>query len=140
MTEAQKRKYRLLDNKTNEYAEWDFEKLRKEVESLDFGGFDFGFDMASLDSLKEKMEAPEPVYSPNGVTTEVPEGNDPYLPDGYNDDEIQSYTDRSEDYVLKKRIIITYLPEQEQELIRLLGLDCEELTKIVYDIEELTGE
>ena len=43
LTEEQKRKYRLLDNKTGELSEWDFEKLERELEDMDFGGFDFGF-------------------------------------------------------------------------------------------------
>lgn len=41
LTEQQKRKYRLLDNKTSEFADWDFEALEKELEGLDFEGFDF---------------------------------------------------------------------------------------------------
>ena len=45
LTEEQKRKYRILDNKTNEFADWDFDLLEGELEGLDFGGFDFGFDM-----------------------------------------------------------------------------------------------
>ena len=44
MTEEQKRKYRLLDNKTSEFAEWDMELLAGELDGLDFNGFDFGFD------------------------------------------------------------------------------------------------
>lgn len=44
LTEEQKRKARLLDNKTSEYAEWDIDKLVDELEGLDFGDFDFGFD------------------------------------------------------------------------------------------------
>ena len=44
LTEQQKRKYRLLDNKTNELAMWDFNLLALEIEDLDFNGFDFGFD------------------------------------------------------------------------------------------------
>lgn len=141
MSEEQKKKYRLLDNKTNEYAEWDFEKLKKEVENLDFGGFDFGFDMSSLDRLKYQAEDAEPVYSPDGVKTEVPDEDDPYLPDGYDDDEIKDYTDRQEDYVLKKRVIITYLPEFESTVAALLGLDPSlPLAKVVYDIEELGKE
>ena len=43
LTDEQKRKYRLLDNKTNEFADWDFDKLEKELEGLDFEGFDFDF-------------------------------------------------------------------------------------------------
>lgn len=137
MTEEQKKKYRLLDNKTNEYAEWDFDKLTKELENLDFGGFDFGFDMSSLDSLKNRMEDTEPVYSPDGVKNETPEEDDPYLPDGYDDDEIKEYTDRQEEFTVKKRVIITYLPEQESKLASLLGIDSTQPMKVVYDLEEL---
>lgn len=45
LSEDQKRKYRLLDNKTNELADWDFGLLASELNGLDFGGFDFGFDL-----------------------------------------------------------------------------------------------
>lgn len=45
MTEEQKRKYRLLDNKTNELAEWDIDLLKGELDGLDFLDFDFGFDI-----------------------------------------------------------------------------------------------
>lgn len=40
LTEEQKRKYRLLDNKTNELADWDFDMLAAELEGLDFGDLD----------------------------------------------------------------------------------------------------
>lgn len=55
LTEEQKRKYRLLDNKTGEVAEWDTELLQKELEGLDFQGFDFGFEseMVEPDAAKE---------------------------------------------------------------------------------------
>lgn len=43
LSEEQKKKYRLLDNKTNELADWDFDLLTNELAELDFGGFDFGF-------------------------------------------------------------------------------------------------
>ena len=42
LSEEQKRKYRILDNKTGEIAEWDEDLLSIELEGLDFDGFDFG--------------------------------------------------------------------------------------------------
>lgn len=61
LTEQQKRKYRLLDNKVGEKAEWDYELLNWELEDLDFEGYDFGFetlddsfDEDGLDSEEEK--------------------------------------------------------------------------------------
>lgn len=45
LTSEQKRKYRLLDNKTNEFAGWDIDLLELELSDLDFDGFDFGFDI-----------------------------------------------------------------------------------------------
>ncbi len=40
LTEEQKRKYRLLDNKTAELAGWDLDLLADELEGLDFGDLD----------------------------------------------------------------------------------------------------
>lgn len=40
LTEEQKRKYRLLDNKTAELAGWDQDLLADELEGLDFGDLD----------------------------------------------------------------------------------------------------
>lgn len=53
LTDEQKKKYRLLDNKTNEFASWDFEKLADELEGLDFGDFDFGFNDPGVAKIDE---------------------------------------------------------------------------------------
>lgn len=61
LTEEQKKKYRILDNKTNEYAGWDWDKLEEELELLDFGDFDFGFNSDNdidIESLFEESEEP----------------------------------------------------------------------------------
>lgn len=58
LSEEQKKKYRILDNKTNELAKWDFALLEKELDGLDFEGFDFGFaGMQKEESQKEREEA-----------------------------------------------------------------------------------
>lgn len=56
LTEEQKRKYRILDNKTNEFAEWDLELLDIELDGLDFEGFDFGFDIGDKEEAHEIIE------------------------------------------------------------------------------------
>lgn len=45
LTEEQKTKYRLYDNKTGEIAEWDAEKLIAEMEDLDFSAFDLDWNL-----------------------------------------------------------------------------------------------
>lgn len=60
LTEEQKKKYRILDNKTNEFAEWDFDLLEEEIDGLDFDGFDFGFDMSAFEEPQEIVEDEPP--------------------------------------------------------------------------------
>ena len=59
LTEDQKRKYRILDNKTNELAGWDFGLLEAELADLDFENYDFGFNLADIDALDD-LFAPAP--------------------------------------------------------------------------------
>lgn len=56
LTEEQKRKYRLLDNKTNELAQWDFDLLPAELDGLDFGDLEFLFLIAENNTLEEEEE------------------------------------------------------------------------------------
>lgn len=49
LNELQKKKYRILANKTGEIAEWDFDLLSFEVADLDFSNFGFDFDYLKLD-------------------------------------------------------------------------------------------
>lgn len=50
-TAEQAQKYRLLDNKTGELAEWDFELLRDELEGLDFGALALDWALPDIDAL-----------------------------------------------------------------------------------------
>lgn len=56
MSDEQKRKYRLLDNKTGELATWDLDALAEELEALDFDGFDFGFELSETVTDEETQE------------------------------------------------------------------------------------
>jgi ParB-like chromosome segregation protein Spo0J len=68
LSEEQKRKYRLLDNKTNELAEWDFDLLADELDGLDFGGFDFGFEIEPDEAEIEGGEIEDNADKPVAVT------------------------------------------------------------------------
>lgn len=68
MTEKQKRKYRILANKTGERSGWDYELLEWELEDLDFEGYDFGLDTSTLNDVDI-----ESFFTPNeksGMETE----------------------------------------------------------------------
>ena len=60
LTEEQKRKYRLLDNKTNELAEWDFDLLTNELDGLDFGDLDLDWGFGNDEEAKEIIEDEPP--------------------------------------------------------------------------------
>lgn len=56
LTEEQKKKYRILDNKTNELADWDMDFLAEELADLDFGDLDLDWGIkadAEADAIEE---------------------------------------------------------------------------------------
>lgn len=57
LTDEQKKKYRLLDNKTGEYASWDYVALMEELQGLEWGNLELDW---GLDSGEEQEEAEEP--------------------------------------------------------------------------------
>lgn len=75
LTEEQKKKYRLLDNKVGEIAEWDAELLAGELEEVDFGDFDFGFD----DLMAELTDSSD--ISDNTLSPAVEDDHDIVLPE-----------------------------------------------------------
>ena len=57
-TEEQKRKYRLLDNKTAELAGWDLDLLADELEGLDFGDLDLDWGIKADEEEQPGEEKP----------------------------------------------------------------------------------
>lgn len=57
LTEEEIKEFRLVDNKTNEFASWDMELLEIELEGLDFGGVDYNFNVNnSADNIIKEVE------------------------------------------------------------------------------------
>lgn len=69
LTEEQVRAFRLADNKTAEFADWDFSKLEEElseIEEIDMT--EFGFD--DLEEEVEQKEAPDSFDEVDDLKTE----------------------------------------------------------------------
>lgn len=71
LTEEQKKKYRLLDNKTNELASWDFELLAQELEGLDFGSLHLDWGIQNEPTVVEDHYEPELPESPKSKAGDV---------------------------------------------------------------------
>lgn len=57
LTEKQMAEYALLDNKTNEIADWDYEKLEEILPELDFGDFDFDWGIDKIEIEQEEYNS-----------------------------------------------------------------------------------
>lgn len=91
LTEEQKKKYRLLDNKTNEFADWDFDLLAGELEDIDFDGFDFGFDVEE-DTQTERTDLSDEITAQFQVIVECRDEME--QEDLYNELDAKGYTCR----------------------------------------------
>lgn len=58
-----------------------------------------------------------------------------FTPEEYDNEMVQKYAEHEDEYLAKKRIIVTYTEEQEQALADMLGLRG--IKKVSYDIGEL---
>ena len=133
MTDAERKAYGLAHNKTAELSRWNFGKLEMELSGLgefNMGDFGFGFSNGSSDFGMVQND-PETEYGSGD------EGFRDYQ-EPLSKEELESYSDNAEDFLLKRRVIITYLPEQEEELKNLLGITDEKM-RVVYSLEDLTG-
>lgn len=59
LTEEEKRKYRLLDNKTGEFAAWDYVALMEEMEGLDWQGLDLDWGLDGKDDSGAEFDNTE---------------------------------------------------------------------------------
>ena len=79
LTEEQAKAYRLADNKTNEFAEWDMNLLISELQDItDIDMSDFGFDLSILDE-PEEMEVEDDDFEPEPPEDPVSQKGDLYI-------------------------------------------------------------
>lgn len=64
LTEEQKKKYRLYDNKTAEFASWDQKKLSMELSDVDFLGYDFGQPVTAVSEEEAEDAGPKTIVCP----------------------------------------------------------------------------
>lgn len=115
LSEEQVKKLRALDNKLNE-SDWDFDLLADDIGELDFSDFDIDWGLPSKNEYDDED----------------------YVPEGYDEDMLKEYEEHSQEFLAKRRVMITYDPEDEGALCEYLGVDPEkDKLKVVYTLEEL---
>lgn len=139
LTDKDIRELRIADNQTNAETGFDWAKLELEIGDLDFSGFDFDFadpfdgenGGGQTENYSPSAEAPQewkPLQSDDGYK----EAQEPL-----SKEELDMYRENADDMLFKRRIIITYLPEQEMAVKALLNIGEEKELKVVYDFSEI---
>lgn len=134
LTDEQRRAYALAHNKTAELSTWDFGKLEMELDDLtDFNMGDFGFDFSVSNSQLGLQPAQDDAWQPPVNDEGYREYQEPL-----SEEELKQYEQNADDFLMKRRVIITFMPEQEEEIRRLLGI-VDGSIRVVYDLDELIG-
>lgn len=120
LTPEQVKAFRLADNKTAELAGWDFDLLDMEITDIsEIDMEQFGFNLDTI--------APDSKYMDDGYKEEQ---------NPLSDEELDAYEQNAdENFLTRKRVIITFDPEDEDAVKALLGVDGD--IKVVYKYEEL---
>lgn len=71
LSEEQKKKYRLLDNKLSELADWDFDLLAKEIDELDFDDLDIDWGIDFKNEEIQETDVPEAPKEPRSRLGEI---------------------------------------------------------------------
>lgn len=112
LSEEQKRKFRLLDNKVGEIAEWDEDLLRIELGDLDFGQFDFNFPSFEMPETVtvQSYERRKAGDAQEGEEAEAEEAREAAAEEGLEEDspEYQAFVEK---FKPKKTTDDCYTPE-----------------------------
>lgn len=139
LTPEEIRELRVSDNLTHD-NNYDWNSLFAELNDmeLDFSDFDFGLDFGNESPAQGDAQ---PTGADDEHVTDLPDMGDEGFEDyqePLSDEELAEYTHHAEEFLAKKRVIITFKPEQEEEIKRMLGI-TEDKMRVVYDLDELMG-
>lgn len=131
--DARRKQLAVLDNSTSDSSTFDFDMLQEDfgVDMLSDLGVDVEYEEAELEEYKSP--SPETPQSLPDLIENLPEElkDTKLTPEVFNE-VVGSFKP------LRERVIITFPEDKKSEMANILGLS--ELSKIVYTIEELTGE
>lgn len=142
LTNEEIRELRVADNLThdNKY-EWDTLFAELNDMELDFGDFDFGFGSDFDQQAWDKSTSGDDDAPSDGAVADLPDMGDEGFKEyqePLSEDELRQYSENADQFLMKRRVIITYKPEQEDEIKRLLGIVDDEI-RVVYDLDALLG-
>lgn len=113
LTDEQIKAFRIADNKTASKSAWDYDKLKLELEDIDMNMLDFGFEEFELSMIMGD-----------------------YMPERYDEELVKQYSEKADDFLENKRIIITYRTEEETEFIKRLIKEEGDLG-VVYKVADV---
>lgn len=113
LTDEQIKAFRIADNKTASKSAWDYDKLKLELEDIDMNMLDFGFEEFELSMIMGD-----------------------YMPERYDEELVKQYSEKADDFLENKRIIITYRTEEETEFIKRLVKEEGDLG-VVYKVADV---
>ena len=130
MTDAERKAYGLAHNKTAELSRWNFGKLEMELSGLgEFNMGDFGFGFSNGSSDFGVAETPENAYG------SYDEGFKDYQ-EPLSIEELEAYGENADNFLIMRRVIITYAPEQEEQMKEFLGIK-EDSLHVLYRFDDL---
>ena len=97
--------------------------------------FDNGILSVELDDIVGEIDMTELGFSDFEIALITGD----FEPEGYDEDVLSEYDDHAEEFLAKKRVMITYSEGQEVLVANLLSVDVDKL-KVVYDISELVKD
>lgn len=136
LTPEQVKAYRILDNKLNELAAWDYDKLAEELKSFEFNFEDFDvylptFSYETYISSQNSPTLEDPTTNADNQATYTASHGTPQTQDySYETSVVQNFTD-----VEDKRIRLTVHFKTQQDIVefgRKIGVKLSPEAKICY--------